>query len=83
MCTFHELIYTLARDLITKIFLEWLEGYKKISLLREKKVIVFSIANNVKGNVLDCFLFENKTFFSEKSYFFFVPVAPHNPYKVS
>ena len=77
MCTFHELTFTLARDLFTKIFLEWLEGYKKISLLREKKVIVFSIANSVKDNVLYCFLFENIKHFLVKKVISFLYLWHH------
>ena len=44
--------------------------------------MVFSKVNNVKDIVLDCFLFESKTFFSEKKLFFFflVSVAIHNTY---
>ena len=48
--------------------------------------MVFSVVNNVKVIVLDCFLFENvKHFFSVKNYFsfFLAPVAPHNSYKMS
>ena len=41
MSTFHELrTFTLARDLFTKIFLEWLESYKKISLFRDEKNVL-------------------------------------------
>ena len=59
---------------VHKYFLEWLESCEKISLLRDKKIMVFSIVNNVKDIVLDCFLFENiKQFLVKKviSLFFF------------
>ena len=47
--------------------------------------MVFSVVNNVKDIVLDCFLFENmKYFLVRKIYLFFLtPVAPQNPYKIS
>ena len=39
MCTFHEFrTFTLAGDLFAKLFLEWVESYKKISLFRAMKI---------------------------------------------
>ena len=81
--TFHVLrTFTLAGDLFTKMFLESCE---KISLLWGKKCMVFSVVNNIKDIVLDCFLFKNIKHFSVKKIvsLFLVPVAPHNSYKLS
>ena len=40
--TFHDVrTFTLAEDLLTKMFLEWLESYEKITLLRGKEIYGF------------------------------------------
>ena len=84
MGTFHVLrTFTLAANLFTKLFLEWLKSYEKICGEVKKNRMIFGVVNHVKDVVLDCFLFENiKHFLVKKNIsLFLVPVATHYLYK--
>ena len=56
MPKFHKFrTFSFAGDLFNK----WLESYEEISCCEKKKCMAFSVVNNIKDIVLDCFLFEN------------------------